>query len=614
MAEPSFKDTLDFNNVDRGFIETIHPCIIKSKDGRTVWNTENFEFLKGSRPETVNAKLWRQSQLCLKHGLFKVTDGIYQVRGFDLSNITFIEGSTGVLVMDPLVSSECAEAALRLYWNHRGDRPVKAIIYTHSHIDHFGGALGVLPESSREGAQIPIIAPDGFLEEALGENVFAGPSMRARAAYMYGTSLQPDPKGLVGCALGLTTSRGTTSLCPPTDLIKSTGEERAIDGVRIVFQMVPDSEAPSEFNLFFPDKRALCIAECATHCLHNIITLRGALVRDAKRWSKYLDETIVLYGQGSDVLLSGHHWPTWGQDKLVQLIAEQRDLYAYLHDQTLKLMNQGLTGIEIAEQFQLPLALQQKWHTQGFYGSISHNVKGIYQRYMTWFDGNPANLWKHTPTEEGKRYVECMGGSDGVVAKAKEFVAKNDLRFAATLLDHAVAAEPHNQVARSSLADVYEKLGFGAENATWRNFYLTGAQVMKRPAVKSNRPSEKSLASINPQGSIADWFDSLAVQLDGLEAGNRSLAHCIDIHVSTEEACYSLLLSNGALTHRRRPLNTEASSNSNLSVSLTKEQIYLLLAKGNMADAEKTAAGDINSLRSILELCGIQDSRAQSRL
>lgn len=627
VPEPSFENPVDFEDVNRDYIDTLTPCIIKSKDGRVVWNNEDFAFLQGSRPETVNAKLWRQSQLCLKHGLFKVTEGLYQVRGFDLSNISFVEGSSGVIVIDPLVSSECARAAFDLYQKHRGQKSVKAVIYTHSHIDHFGGATGVLPESPAEQKHIPIIAPENFLKEALGENVFAGPAMRRRAMSMYGTSLPHSPDGLVGCGLGLTTSTGSTSLIPPTDTICTTGEERTIDGTRIIFQMVPETEAPSEFNLFLPEKKALCISECATHCLHNITTLRGALVRDAKRWSKHLDETLTLYGSGTEVQFAGHHWPLWGRERVIQHISEQRDLYAYLHDQTVRLMNQGLNGVEIAEQLQLPATLHQKWHTQGFYGSVSHNVKGIYQRYMTWFDGNPANLWKHPPAEEGKRYVGCMGGLETVLASAKKFAGEGDLRFAATLLDHAVAAEPENGIARTTLADVYEQLGYGAENATWRNFYLTGAATMRKPPAGISSGSQasgvrRSLGSVNPQSSIEDWFDALAVQLDGSKASDGSQNLVVNIEVPDEKTMWTLRLSNAALTHRCTSWGDISSAASvsgakaDLSVTLTKPEVYQLLAQGVMTGVEKTADGNVAALTAILELCGVLQpkSREQSRL
>ncbi|KAK5081813.1 hypothetical protein LTR70_008532 [Exophiala xenobiotica] len=395
---PSFDDLQDFESASRGFIDAVKPCIIKDADGRTVWNNDEYDFLQGECPPTVNAKLWRHGQLCAKQGLFEITDGIYQIRGVDISNMTIVEGQTGIIVIDPLVSIECAEVALALYRKHRGDREVTAIVYSHSHLDHFGGAQGVFREST--DPKIPIIAPEGFMEEATSENIYAGPSMRRRAAYMYEINLPRASDGQVGVAIGMATSIGTNSLIPPNVLVKHTGEAHIVDGVKIVFQMVSGTEAPSEFNFFFPQHRTLYIAECAGHCLHNIITLRGALVRDAKAWSSCLDESVQLFGRDSDVLCSGHTWPTWGSKKIIEFVSEQRDLYAYLHDQTVRLMNLGLTGIEIAEIMTLPPSLQSKWHTQGFYGSISHNVKGMYERYMTWFDGNPAHLWQHPPTEE----------------------------------------------------------------------------------------------------------------------------------------------------------------------------------------------------------------------
>lgn len=547
ILQPSFEDRTAQENSSRGFVDSLSPCTIKSADGHVVWDHESYNFLDAKCPPTVNPKLWRQSQISAKQGLFEVSPGIYQARNVDLSNISFIEGKTGIIVVDPLISVECAEAALVLYRKHRGPRPVKAVIYSHSHVDHFGGALGVLPAANAKGEYgIPIIAPEGFMEEALGENVFAGPAMRRRAARMYGAFLPTGPKGQVGCGLAMATSRGKTSLVPPNDLIHETGEGRTIDGLRIVFQMVPETEAPSEINFYLPEQRALYVAECATQgkCenrhylrpsvsmykeanmrslsgMHNIITLRGALVRDAKQWAHYLDETIALYGTDSDVLFSGHGWPTWETEKVIDFVSDQRDLYAFMHDQTVRLMNQGLTGTEIAEQLLLPPALQQSWPCQGFYGSLSHNVKGIYQRYMTWFDGNAANLWKHPRVQEGRRYIECMGGAIAVVDKAKKYAGEGDLRFAATLLDHVIAAEPANEAARIALADVYERLGFGAENATWRNFYLTArGELRQSPKVQKFETSagSRSLSSINPQSSVGDWLDGLSVQLDGPRA------------------------------------------------------------------------------------------------
>lgn len=595
---PSFADREDFENASRGFIDSLKPCIIRARDGRIVWNNDQYSFVESDCPETVNPKLWRQAQLCYKQGLFEVARGIYQVRGFDLSNVTMVEGRQGVVVIDPLISAECAAAALALYRQHRGNREVTGLIYSHSHVDHFGGAAGVLP-SGRPSTSIPILAPEYFMEEAISENIFAGPAMRRRAAYMFGNRLTKGPLGQVSSGLGLTSSGGTSGLIPPNIYIKRTGEEHVLDGVRIIFQMVPGTEAPAEINFYFPEQRALCISECATHCMHNISTLRGAQVRDAKAWSKYLDETLVLFGDKSDILFASHHWPTWGQEKLIQLVSEQRDLYAYLHDQTCRMMNLGLTGTQIAEKIKLPASLQKAWHIQGYYGSVSHNVKAIYQRYMTWFDGNPAHLWQHPPEEEGKRYVDCMGGLENLVRKAQEYRDNGDLRFAATLLDHALFAEP-TPLVREALASVFERLGYGAENAIWRNFYLTRAQDLRNPAEGMHWKTPE-LHTINPLLSVDEWLDCISIQLDGSRADGQSIT--VEILVPDEKRRWKLSLSNGALTYRSRPGEEAFRDQADLNLTLSKAQLAEVL-QGDLQVIEP-AKGDLAVLSKLLGLLSI---------
>ena len=582
----------------RGFIGSIEPCTIQGKQGQSVWDASSYEFLQNERPDTVNSKLWEHSKLTALHGLFEVLPGIYQVRGFDISNMTIVEGQSGVIVVDPLISEECAAAALALYQSHRGKRPVLTVIYSHSHADHFGGVAGVLPSNKT----IPIIAPVGFMEEAVSENVFAGPAMHRRAGFMYGTPLPRDATGNVGVGIGMSVSRGTSTIVPPNTLIHETGQQMKIDGVKITFQMVPDTEAPAEINFYLPEKRALYISECAVHCLHNVITLRGALVRDAKSWSTHLDETIELYASNSDVLFAGHHWPTWDTPNLVQHISEQRDLYAYLHDQTLRMMNLGLNGTEIAEKFQLPPKLRDAPHAQGYYGSVSHNVKGIYQRYMTWFDGNPANLWTHTPENEGKRYIECFGGSAQLIAKAKSFAEQGDLRFAATLLNHAVKAEPTNLSARAALADVYEKLGFGAENSTWRNFYLTGALELRFR--NGEAPGAKpSFPPLNPHGGMEQWLDCLSIRIDGPSAALEEDVILYFMNADGDGG-WRVCVSNGALTHRRVKRNHSIDDINALRLTLSKEEMFSVLS-GNIGMVRRDARGDLKALESLLTLCGV---------
>ncbi|HST99141.1 MAG TPA: alkyl sulfatase dimerization domain-containing protein, partial [Geodermatophilus sp.] len=475
-------DEADLVDARRGFLGALDPGVVRGPDGRVVWDNDSYGFLSGDAPPTVNPSLWRQSTLTAIQGLFEVTPGIHQVRGLDLSNVTFVEGERGVLVIDPLISAETAAAALRLYRTHRGDRPVTGLIYTHSHVDHFGGGRGVLDTDDAAEGAVPVLAPAGFIRHAVSENVYAGTAMARRAGYMYGAALPRGPQGQVGAGLAQTTSTGTVTLVPPTVEITHTGQEETVDGVRMVFQMAPGSEAPAEMHLYFPDRHALCIAENATHTLHNVLTLRGAEVRDAHAWSGYLAEAIDLFGADLEVLFASHHWPTWGRERAVEFLALQRDLYAYLHDQTLRMLNHGLTGAEIAEAMVLPPALEQAWHARGYYGSVSHNVKAIYQRYLGWFDGNPAHLWEHPPVEKAKRYVDFMGGADTVVEKARAAFDDGDFRWVAEVVNHVVFAQPDHAAARELLADTYEQLGYGAENGTWRNAYLSGAYELRHGA------------------------------------------------------------------------------------------------------------------------------------
>ena len=542
-----FADNTDFEDADRGFIAAQQPCVIKAADGRVVWDNDVYDFLTGDAPTSVHPSLWRQSALAAKQGLYEVVEGIYQVRGLDLSNITFVEGDSGVIVIDPLISTECAATALALYREHRGDRPVVAVIYTHSHADHFGGVLGVTTQADVDAGKVAVLAPEGFVEHAVQENVYAGTAMTRRASYMYGTLLDRGPQGQVGCGLGQNTSTGEIALIVPTLDIRETGEKHTIDGVEIEFQMAPGTEAPAEMHFYFPRYRALCMAENATHNLHNLLTLRGALVRDPHVWSGYLTEAIHTFTDRADVVFASHHWPTWGKDRIVEFLSLQRDLYAYLHDQTLRLLNQGYTGAEIAEQFQMPPALEKAWHTHGYYGSVSHNVRAVYQRYMGWFDGNPGRLWPHPPEALATRYVDAIGGVDRVVEVAQKAFDEGDFRWAATLLDHAVFASQEHAGARELYADTLEQLAYGAENATWRNFFLSGATELRQgnfgTAAQTTSPS--MLAQLTPE----QIFDTFAISVNGPRAWDLDLA--IDVTFLDVDTNYRLTLRNGVLVYRK---------------------------------------------------------------
>jgi alkyl sulfatase BDS1-like metallo-beta-lactamase superfamily hydrolase len=588
-----FDDTRDFADADRGFVGALKPCVVTAADGRVVWDNDVYDFLAGEAPPTVHPSLWRQSGLVAKQGLYEVVEGVYQVRGLDLSNISFIEGETGIIVIDPLVSTETAAAALALYRTHRGDRAVKAVIYTHSHVDHFGGVLGVTTQAEVDAGDVAVIAPEGFIEHAVSENVFAGTAMTRRAAYMYGTVLARGPQGQVGCGLGQTPSTGEVAVIVPTVDITTTGETHTFDGIEIVFQMAPGTEAPAEMHFYFPKYRALCMAENATHNLHNLLTLRGALVRDPHGWAGYLTEAIDTFAGEAEVVFASHHWPTWGHDQIIEYLSLQRDLYAYLHDQTLRQLNQGFTGIEIAETFQMPPALEKAWHTHGYYGSVSHNVKAVYQRYMGWFDGNPGRLWAHPPEAIAPRYVEAIGGLDRVVELAQAAFNDGDFRWAATLLDHAMFTDQNHGAARVLYADTLEQLAYGAENATWRNFFLAGATELRDG--NFGTPTQTTSLSLMSQLTPDQLFDSFAISVNGPRAWDLDLA--IDITFLDAAENYRLTLRNGVLVHRNVPADPATAT---ATLSLANKLRLLAFAAGDATSPGFEITGDAAALGSLM--------------
>ena len=580
-ASLPFADEEDFAEAKRGLIAPFEPATVAGEGERPVWDLESYDFLAGEPPDTVNPSLWRQSRLNRIAGLFEIAPGFYQLRGFDLSNMHVVEGEQGVVVIDPLISAETAAAALALYREHRGQRPVTGLVYTHSHIDHFGGAKGIVSAAEVEERGIPVLAPAGFLHHAIAENVFAGTAMGRRAAYMYGAKLRRGADGQVGSGLGQTTSLGTVTLIPPNLDVTATGQEETVDGVRMVFQLTPGTEAPSEMNFHFPDRRVLCIAENATHTMHNILTPRGALVRDPHIWAHYLNESIELFGERSDVLFAGHHWPRWGTERIVDYLKKQRDLYAYLHDQTLRLLNKGLTGREIAETLELPPSLAREWHCRGYYGSVSHNVKAVYQRYMGWFDGNPAHLWEHPPAAAAQRYVEFMGGSKALLERARRCFEAGDYRWVVEVVNHVVFAEPENAAARELQAEALEQLGYGAENATWRNFFLMGAQELREGI--SGTPTDTAAPDILAQLSVEQILDAMAIRLDGPRAWDVRLT--INWRVTEPDETHLIEVENGVLNHRADRLHPEADA----TLTIERGALNEMLAK--TADLAELAAG-----------------------
>ena len=546
-------DGTDAANAARGLVAAAPDDLeIVNESGRVVWSLAPYAFLRESEeaPASVHPALWRLARLNLAAGLYEIADGVYQVRGYDISNMTLIEGEAGVIVVDPLVSPETAAAALALYREHRGARPVTAVLHTHSHIDHFGGIAGVL----EDGADVPVWAPEGFTAAAISENVIGGPAMARRAGYMYGASLDRGPLGQVDVGIGKGVSSGSPSLRPVTHEVTETGQEAVIDGVRFEFQLVPETEAPAELNFFLPDTGALCVVETASHVLHNILTIRGAEVRDALWWSQCLNETIELFGGRSEVLFAGHHWPTWGQPEIVAFLAEQRDLYRFLHDQAIRLSGQGLNGEEIAEAIELPESLAALWHTRGAYGSMRHNSRAVYQRYFGVYDGNPVNLDPLPPQVAGERYVEAIGGGDRALEIAREALEEGDERWAATLAGNVVFAEPDNQAARDLQAEAFEQLGYQTENATWRNAYLTGARELRDGIPEGGlRAQAPDIVRALDTGQL---FDAMATRMNGERAAQSPLVVGWKFTDIGEE--WTVRVSNGAMSTVRGRIDEEA--------------------------------------------------------
>jgi alkyl sulfatase BDS1-like metallo-beta-lactamase superfamily hydrolase len=520
-VQPELND-IDFENARRGFIGTIPDAEILDSRGRTVWSLRDYAFLDDETPApSVHPNLWRQARLNMHHGLFKVTERVYQVRGFDVANVSFIEGDTGVIVIDPLTVAETAQAALALYRAHRGERPVSAMIYTHSHADHYGGARGALDENDARDRKVPVIAPRGFMWHTVAENVIAGNAMMRRGMFQSGLTLPKHVCGQVDCGIGKAIPMGTGTLIPPTMTIEQEVETHVIDGVKIIFHLALESEAPSEMFMHFPELRALNTAEIGVQTMHNLCPLRGAEVRDARLWSRYLDEALDRYAPTADVVFAQHNWPTWGNERICMYLRQQRDLYKFLHDQTVRLMNHGLTAIEVAEVLKLPDTLGKTWANRGFYGAISHNVKAIVQRYLGWYDGNPAHLHTLPPEAAGPRYIDYMGGADAVLEKARADFGRGEYRWVAEVTNHLVFADASNKEARALCADALEQLGFAAESSTWRNAYLLGAQELRRGVPKIRRRHvSRDLVSALPLELLLDYF---AIRLDGEKAKDERM-------------------------------------------------------------------------------------------
>jgi len=586
LSELPFEDRLDYELARRGFIATLPDGEIPSDSGGVAWTLKDYDFLsREDAPPTAHPSLWRQAQLNLNHGLFKVVDRVYQVRGFDLANMTIIEGDTGLILIDPLTSAETARAGLELYWREMGQRPVVAVIYTHSHADHWGGVKGVTSFEEVAAGSVQVLAPEHFLETAVRENLYAGAVMGRRADYMYGFGLPRGERGQIDCGIGKAKSGGRLTLIPPTDTITTTGETRVIDGVEVVFQLTPESEAPSEMTMYYPQFRVFNSAEIACSVLHNLLTLRGAEVRDASKWCYYIDEAIELFADNAEVIIAQHNWPRWGTEQIAEFLTHQRDMYKYIHDQTLRLANHGHTMIEIAEMMELPQSLRQEFYCRGLYGSVSHNVKAVYQKYLGWYDGNPANLHALPPPEAGKKYVEFMGGAAALLERARADFADGQYRWVAQVMNHLVFAEPDNAEARELAADALEQLGYQAESSAWRNNYLTAAYELRNGilAAPGSAGSQEAITAT----SLPMIFDFLAIRLNGPKAEGKKIVINWNFTDVTEQ--YILNLENSALTYRAGKQAPDADATLVLTRAVL-DQIFL----GQTTFQKQLASGDIH--------------------
>ena len=544
------EDGRDADFAARGFIASRADPLIRAADGRAVWNLGSYDFVAGAAPDTVNPSLWRHIGLLRRHGLFKIAEGVWQVRGFDVSNMTLVKGNTGWILIDPLTNKETAAAALELVGQQLGPRPVRAVIYSHSHADHFGGVRGVVSEADVTAGKVAIIAPAQFIEESASENIMAGGAMGRRANYQFGAGLMPGAQGQMGSGIGTGVASGEITLIAPTDTILKTGDKRTVDGVDLEFQMVSGSEAPSELNVYIVPTKTFLSAEMSTCSLHNILTPRGAKVRDTRAWAGYLDEALQLYGSRSDSMISSHCWPRFGGAEVADSLAGQRDNYRYLHDQTVRLMNRGETAVEIAEAVKQPPALAKDWYNHGYYGTYNHNSKAIYQFYLGWYDAVPANLNPHPPAERARRSVAALGGARKVIALARKAMGSGDYRWSSDLLNQLVFAEPGNAQARALLADSYEQQGYQAESAIWRNQFLSAARDLRKGA--PNRASSTQSSDMISAIPTQTLLDSVSTRFDPAKLNGRQLA--INLVLPERKESAGIELGQTTMIGRMAPL------------------------------------------------------------
>jgi alkyl sulfatase BDS1-like metallo-beta-lactamase superfamily hydrolase len=587
--ELNFSDRLDFENAYKGFIAPLNMSPIKNAKGSVVWDSNQYSFIKQdiTAPHSVNPSLWRQAQLQNISGLFKVVDGVYQVRGQDLSVLTIVEGKTGLIILDALSTVETAKAAMELYFEHRPKKPVSAIVISHSHVDHFGGIKGVA-EFATDPANVPIIVPTGFNEEALSENILLGTIMSRRAGYMFGNLLPANEKGFVTSGIGPGLSNGTFSYMPPTEEVNEDVQTMEIDGITFKFLLTPHTEAPAEMHYYIHDYKTLVVAENTGHTLHNIYTLRGAKTRDTLKWVEALEQTVDLYGNEEvDVMVTAHSWPIWGKAQVLEQLESQRDLYKYIHDQTIRLANLGYTADEIAEKIQLPESLDKIWANRGYYGTLKHNVKAVYNYYLGYFSGNPSDLDPLAQEEAGAKYVQYMGGEKNVLKQAKHDYNKGEYRWVAQVLKHVVMANPNNTQAKDLLAKAYEQLGYTAESSVWRNFYLTGAQELRNGVADSKGSGGMMNLDTLLKMPMDDFLNFLSIKLNGTKAENKNLA--FNVKFTDLQTNYMITLGNSVVNYKEG----KSASEPNTTITIDKVSFYLITLGREDLD-KMSAAGKVS--------------------
>ncbi len=581
-AKLNLKDQQGFEDAKRGLIA--RPTgQIKNAEGKVIRDFDAFKFLDGDAPPTVNPSLWRHAILDEQIGLFKVTDHIYQLRGFDNANLSLIEGKTGWIVVDALGNRDSAAAAMAFAAQHLGQKPVTAVVLTHSHIDHFGGVLGVVSPKEIADRKIPVVAPAGFMEEATSENILVGIAMGRRSSYQFGKDLEPSAKGLVDVGNGKNVVYGGAyGIVAPNVLIDQATHALVLDGVRFVFHNTPGAEAPSEFTFSIPELKAYNGTELLAQTQHNLLPIRGAKVRDGFKWATYLDQALE-HTRGMEVYFAQHNWPIWGNARIQEFVTKQRDVYKYTHDQTVRLINAGYTPREIAEMVKLPKSLDEYFGTRGYYGDLRANVKAVYQMYIGAYDGNPANLNPLAPADSAKRYMEALGGVDKAVGIAQAAFDQGDYRWAAELLNHAVFAEPGHTGAKTLLARTYDQMGYAAESALWRNSYLTGAAELRNGPPKKGI-TKADLLEVLAQTPTERFLEAMAAGLDGPAAEGKDLK--VNLVLTDTKESFVLWIENAVLHFKSGPADPSA----NASLTLTKA-IFVKMIAGT-AGAKDTLLSD----------------------